>query len=83
MPREVVVAKPSDLPRPAARPNPGMAGKPGQQGMGMMGGAQAGADPLLRISVMRNQFRTPTPKQQAYEDMFWALLNSSEFIFNH
>ncbi len=23
------------------------------------------------------------PKQQAYEDMFWGLLNSSEFIFNH
>jgi hypothetical protein len=60
-----------------------MAGKPGQQGMGMMGGAQAGADPLARIAVMRNQFRTPTPKQQAYEDMFWALLNSSEFLFNH
>ncbi len=82
-PRQVVVARASDLPRPPARPNPGMAGKPGQQGMGMMGGAQAGADPLLRIAVMRNQFNTPTPKQQAYEDMFWALLNSSEFIFNH
>lgn len=23
------------------------------------------------------------PKQQAYEDLFWALLNSSEFEFNH
>ncbi|MCW3098318.1 MAG: hypothetical protein JWL77_3936 [Chthonomonadaceae bacterium] len=83
MPREVVIARPSDLPRPSARPNLGMVGKPGQQGMGMMGGPQAGADPLLRIAVMRNQFNRPTPKQQAYEDMFWALLNSSEFIFNH
>jgi len=25
----------------------------------------------------------PTAKQQAYEDVFWALLNSSEFIFQH
>ena len=25
----------------------------------------------------------PTAKQQAYEDVFWALLNSSEFILNH
>jgi hypothetical protein len=25
----------------------------------------------------------PTPAQQAYEDLFWALLNSSEFIFQH
>lgn len=26
---------------------------------------------------------TATAKQQAYEDLFWALLNSSEFIFQH
>ena len=81
-PREVVIAKPVDLPRPQARPDPAMAGKLGQKGMGM-GGAQNGNDPLLRIAAMRNQFKTPTPKQQAYEDMFWALLNSSEFVFNH
>ncbi len=24
-----------------------------------------------------------TPRQQAFEDMLWALLNSSEFYFNH
>ena len=41
-----------------------------------------GADPLGRIAGRFAQ-RTGTPKQQAYEDMFWALLNSSEFIFNH
>jgi hypothetical protein len=81
-PREVVIAKPVDMPRPQARPDPAMIGKLGQKGMGM-GGAQGGNDPLLRIAAMRNQFKTPTPKQQAFEDMFWALLNSSEFVFNH
>jgi hypothetical protein len=25
----------------------------------------------------------PTEKQQAYEDLFWALLNSTEFLFQH
>jgi len=77
-PREVVIARPSDLPPPPPRPNPGAAG----QGMGMRGAPAAG-DPLQRIAVMRTQFNRPTPKQQAYEDMFWALLNSSEFLFNH
>lgn len=32
---------------------------------------------------MRNRAVPPTAKQQAYEDLFWALLNSSEFAFNH
>lgn len=27
--------------------------------------------------------RRETPKQQAYEDVLWALVNSSEFTFNH
>ena len=77
-PRDVVIARPSDLPRPMPRPDQAAAG----QGMGMRG-APVANDPLQRIAVMRNQFNRPTPKQQAYEDMFWALLNSSEFIFNH
>ncbi len=79
-PREVVIAKPGDLPPPPPRPNPAMAGKPGQQGMGAGRGA---ADPLQRMAFVRNRNNTPTAKQQAYEDMFWALLNSSEFLFNH
>jgi hypothetical protein len=41
-----------------------------------------GADPLGRFAAPLNRV-PPTPKQQAYEDVFWALLNSSEFIFNH
>jgi hypothetical protein len=42
------------------------------------GGSQ---DPLARL--VRNDGTTPSAAQQAYEDLFWTLLNSSEFIFNH
>jgi hypothetical protein len=38
-------------------------------------------DPLGRAA--RRAGIQESPKQQAYEDLFWALLNSSEFIFNH
>jgi hypothetical protein len=41
-----------------------------------------GVDPLARLGNAVKQDRQ-SPDQQAYEDMFWALLNSSEFIFNH
>jgi hypothetical protein len=27
--------------------------------------------------------RRETPRQQAFEDVLWALLNASEFSFNH
>lgn len=41
-------------------------------------------DPLNRLnSRLVTSARSYSPKQQAYEDLFWALLNSSEFIFNH
>ena len=42
-----------------------------------------GFDPLARFSANRQMALATTPKQQAYEDVFWTLLNSSEFIFNH
>jgi hypothetical protein len=42
------------------------------------GGGRKGA--LARLS---NKRARTTPKVAAYEDIFWALLNSSEFSFNH
>jgi hypothetical protein len=40
------------------------------------------ADPLGRYA-RRVPSRATTAEQQAYEDLFWALVNSSEFVFNH
>jgi len=40
------------------------------------------AEPLARAQRRLGSFAA-TAKEQAYEDLFWALLNSSEFIFNH
>ncbi len=45
-------------------------------------GNNNGYDPLARFAPRANAV-SQTPEAQAYEDMFWALLNSSEFIFNH
>jgi hypothetical protein len=42
-----------------------------------------GYDPLARVGNRVLTAPTLTAKQQAYEDLFWALLNSSEFLFNH
>ncbi|HLK60823.1 MAG TPA: DUF1549 and DUF1553 domain-containing protein [Chthonomonadaceae bacterium] len=78
-PREVTIS-----PRPANQPppgpmRPGQAGKP-SQGQGARGGP--GPDPLARLGA-RPMGQRPTARLQAYEDLFWALLNSSEFVFNH
>ncbi len=45
-------------------------------------GANNGYDPLARLGGKASAY-PETPEKQAYEDMFWALLNSSEFSFNH
>lgn len=39
------------------------------------------ADPLTQLA--RKNPVTLDPKRAAYEDLYWALLNSSEFVFNH
>ena len=44
-------------------------------------GGRKGGDALQRLEARDLAHRDP--KRQAYEDVFWALLNSSEFIFNH
>jgi hypothetical protein len=46
------------------------------------GGRRNPGDPLANVGS-RLVPNAPTAKSQAYEDLFWALLNSSEFIFNH
>ncbi len=40
-------------------------------------------DPLNRLDGRFNRMPPQSPRLQAYEDLFWTLLNSSEFIFNH
>jgi hypothetical protein len=64
-----------------------MAPAGGKAGGGGNGGKKAGApntgfNPLQRASNQLQRAES-TPKDQAYEDLFWALLNSSEFLFNH
>lgn len=46
----------------------------------MQGMRRMGADPLAGAPLPGS---SSDPRDQAYEDMFWALLNSSEFAFIH
>jgi hypothetical protein len=39
-------------------------------------------DPLARVDK-RLSSKANTPRERAYEDIFWALLNSSEMAFQH
>lgn len=76
-PREVITDKSAAVsPRDMRRPFQQMMGKKGARR------GAAGPDPLAGVAN-RMRLAAATPKQQAYEDLFWALLNSSEFIFNH
>jgi hypothetical protein len=45
-------------------------------------GKPPGQDPLSRLEARDLNFK-PDARRQAYADLFWALLNSSEFTFNH
>jgi hypothetical protein len=54
----------------------------GQPTAGKKGGPDlARPDALTRLEA--RDAKTKDPKHRAYEDVFWALLNSSEFTFNH
>ena len=46
-------------------------------------GAKKNPNSVLDRAARRLNPDDPTATQQAYEDLFWALLNSSEFIFQH
>jgi hypothetical protein len=75
-PRDVVADNGAAQPGPNARRRQ-MAANPGK------GNKRVGDfDPLARVGS-RAAIAGDTPKGQAYEDLFWALLNSSEFMFNH
>jgi hypothetical protein len=75
-PREVILDDSAPQPPPTRRQAQQML-KPKQGKKNMSGGP----DVLARLGA-RNA-TSQTPQQQAYEDVFWALLNSSEFMFNH
>jgi hypothetical protein len=42
-----------------------------------------GRDPLARVGARLAPPPGQDPKLTAYEDLMWALINSSEFVFNH
>jgi hypothetical protein len=79
-PRDAVVDQSPALQPPTRREQRRMA-RPGQ-GKGRAAGG--GVDPISRLGAgPRGRSMGAPPQQQAYEDLFWALLNSSEFMFNH
>ena len=61
---------------------PVQAGNGAGRGGGKKNAPNTGFNPLARVTNQANRIAM-TPKDQAYEDLFWALLNSSEFLFNH
>ncbi len=81
-PREMVADNGAPQARPAQpmRPNGKAANAAGKGGKKMQ--APTGFNPLAR-AANRIDPAFKTAKGQAYEDLFWALLNSSEFLFNH
>jgi len=46
-------------------------------------GKGPGHIPALERIQQRAAAGSTDPRRQAFEDLFWALLNSSEFVFNH
>ena len=81
-PRDVVVTAPSPQPEISKREERKMFDRKqiAQNKAFKKGGS--GPDLLTRFPTKYNTFEA-SPKMQAFEDMFWTLLNSSEFVFNH
>ena len=77
-PRQITVDDSAPV-APLTRREQAQMAKPPQGKKKMSGGP----DPFNRLGGGRSKSTGTTAKQQAYEDMFWALLNSSEFMFNH
>ncbi len=67
-------------PREAVRTDPPAAPEAGAGRGKKRGPGQVELPPRL---ARRLQARPGTAREQAYEDLLWALLNSSEFFFNH
>ena len=65
--------EPRDVTRTASAPE-------AEQGKAPGGKGQVDLPPALK---RRLEKRPGTAREQAYEDLLWALLNSSEFFFNH
>jgi hypothetical protein len=71
-PRETVKTAP-----PAAEDKPG-------KGKGKGKGKKLAQDPLAGLDrANRKAMNATDARKQAFEDLFWVLLNSSEFTFNH
>jgi hypothetical protein len=80
-PRDAVVGQPGAGAPPLDRREQRQLVRP-QQGKKRAG--PGGADAISRLGAgPRARSMGASPRQQAYEDLFWALLNSSEFMFNH
>ena len=73
-PREAVSTSPKPDPSSKAAPKPGKGGKEKK--------GKAPKDPLEKLGD-KGPKRPGDPRKQAYEDLLWTLLNSSEFLFNH
>jgi hypothetical protein len=57
--------------------------KRGGQGNKKKGGGGGRSDPKPLTNLEERDARNRDPRRRAYEDVFWELLNSSEFTFNH
>jgi hypothetical protein len=65
----------------AARPPPSSAQAPGPKGQRKKGPGPGEPGPLAALA--ERDAKNTNPRRRAFEDVFWALLNSSEFTFNH